>query len=192
MHKVTHRNRPPGFVTPARLTPEMRRTTGAAGVCHAVHVAVPAARDLRHVVGRGGPGACISWKTCRPRCHFPQSSGPTCSGWKISAAITDFPRLACSGPFHAADPGTGRRGSEDGVRPIAATLHGGLDVRRRCAAAAAVRRRPRPGSGPSTARTLPLTTTGNGTTARAPPTPRAIGGSGAFPSRRLSRNRRHV
>jgi len=32
--------------------------TGAAAICHAVHVAGPADRGARPVVARGGPGAC--------------------------------------------------------------------------------------------------------------------------------------
>jgi hypothetical protein len=52
------------------------------------------------------PGACISWKTCRPRCDFPQTGGAACIGWKIGAAISNFPRCACCGTIHSA-PGVG-------------------------------------------------------------------------------------
>jgi hypothetical protein len=65
-------------------------------------------------------------------------------------------RCACRGPRRATRV----------ARRVAAWWPGSQGA---IAAAAAVRRRRGPGSGSSTARTLPLTTKGNGTAARAPP-----------------------
>jgi hypothetical protein len=105
MNRVTNRDRPPGFVTPC--TPDPRNATNDRTPRRFVTRARRGSRGPRPATRRQPrkPRACVAWKTCRPQCDFPQSAGPVCSGWKISAAIAGFPRSACSGPFHFAARG---------------------------------------------------------------------------------------
>jgi hypothetical protein len=107
----------------------MRQMTGRRGDLSPVHVAGPADRGLRPVVSRGSPEHALRGKLAGRNVIFRNLQVPSAAGGKSalrSPVFHDRHALARS----ISPPGDRSVRKREVVRQIAATPHGGLDLRR--------------------------------------------------------------